>query len=121
MSKQDLTLLELATMSHTPLPWRVVDNGNGTLSIGAEEDGGECRPARVNGNAIEEPYATITRANADFIVLACNAHEKLLEACKRLLAYDESGTNRPGSADGQKLLDAIQMARNAIAKMETTT
>ena len=64
---------------HTPLPWAV----NGPVYQEDDTDcvsvfsGGEAekRPLRAQGDNPKQALA-----NADFIVLACNAHDDLLEA-----------------------------------------
>ena len=67
--------------AHTPGPWSVRDNENGTLGIDAKEpDGTYCQPARINGNADDRVYGPVTRANAQLIAAA----PELLEACKIL-------------------------------------
>lgn len=57
---------------HTPGPWRIGDAG---LTVFGPP----------NGNPSPETVAPCkTRANAAFIVKACNGYEDLLEACKFL-------------------------------------
>jgi len=65
-------------MSHTPTPWRIGKNG-GVVSDSAEGlviNGAFGKEAveYYGGNLICE---SVTRANAEFIVEACNAHERL--------------------------------------------
>lgn len=55
-------------------------------------------------------WAREQKANAAFIVRACNAHEALLEACKAMLAY----VPRDGTAER----DVREMAESAIALAE---
>lgn len=56
---------------HTPGPWTVRNNENGTLGIDAKEtDGSYCQPARINGDAYDEVYGPVTRANARLIAAA---------------------------------------------------
>jgi hypothetical protein len=99
----------MSETQHTPGPWHVIDNGNGTLSIGAKEpDGTPCQPARVNGNAQEEPWATVTKANARLIAAA----PALLEACRDLVQAYDVGMGK--SAVGVR----IDIARAAIALAE---
>lgn len=108
---------------HTPGPWHVIENPNGTLGIGAKEpDGSDCRPAQINGTAVEEPWASVTWANARLIAAAPD----LLEACKRLLAYanrysDEMrkiGRGADQLGDDADSVSVAGMARAAIAKAQ---
>ncbi len=79
--------------THTPGPWKIRENLNGTLGIDAHEpDGDPCQPCRINGNAVDEPYASVTWANARLIATAPD----LLEACRGLM------TNLKGSMDFAK-------------------
>ena len=62
------------------------------------------------------------KANAQFIVQACNAHDELLEACKTMLKYEWGfkqffeGTNY---AELQEKADKLtNMLQHAIAKTE---
>ena len=73
---------------HTPGPWTVRENENGTLGIDAKEsDGTYCQPARINGNADDEVYGLETRANARLIA----SSPDLLAACAGLLDFLEAG------------------------------
>ncbi len=102
----------MSESKHTPVPWSVRDNENGTLVINATEpDGSPCQPARINGNADDEVYGPVTRANAEFIVRACNAHDDLLEACKAIVHAANMGDSAMGGV-------AATLAGFAIAKAE---
>lgn len=77
-----------------PRPLFVVAKGNPRRIIG---------PVGLVGNSINE-------ADAAFIVLACNAHDELLAACKELLCvFVEGGTRL-------ERLDAIRHTNAAIDK-----
>lgn len=76
---------------HTPLPWHVARNDFGTWEIGLSEgyedagggvcgcgENGEYLRVTVSGNNAEH--------DAEFIALACNSHDRVLEA---LMVADE--------------------------------
>ena len=63
---------------HTPTPWRVGDAG--TTIFGPKRDA----PSPVTVAALKEAGGAY-RANAQFIVTACNAHEGLVAACGFML------------------------------------
>jgi hypothetical protein len=97
-----------------------VDNENGTLSIGAyESDGSDCRPASVNGDADNEPWALVTRANAAFIVLAVNCHNELVEALRPFAAID-TGRAIAGQLRPDQWIDSVTTARIVLARAEAT-
>ncbi len=73
-------------MTHTPTPWKKVD----VWSIIATQIKGKPLVATAGCDTQVEKDERI--ANAEFIVLACNCHDELLEACKA--AYER------GNSDG---------------------
>jgi len=94
-------------IAHTPgpmysvLPWHLgphyrtdIMNRNGFVA--------ECRPMMT----------PLAEANAEFIVRACNSHEELLAALKRLAARAEREMVDPID------VDEIQSAKAAIKKAE---
>ncbi len=92
---------------HTPGPWTIRDNENGTLGIDATEpDGTPCQPARINGDATDSVYGPVTRANARLIAAAPD----LLEACKEMATWIEQ--------NGEARQSAWQKGAAAIAKAE---
>lgn len=78
-------------VKHTPGPWRALEFGE-TISID-QTPNGEKNSLCVSGVAFINPRGNSNagipsaqdRANARFIVRACNSHEELLEACKLAL------------------------------------
>lgn len=85
---------------HTPGPWKVRDNKNGTLGIDAfEPDGTPCQPARINGDADDDIYGPATRANANLIAAAPD----LLTTAKELNVVSAAAMramkNHPGCWD----------------------
>jgi hypothetical protein len=66
-------------MAHTPTPWKVI---GGTIILSGDERKrwiGEVPPSASDFGDFEED-----RANARFIVIACNTHDELLVALKNL-------------------------------------
>ena len=65
---------------HTPTPWEVSDQPamrKGVIWFHRIYCRGTLAPARGRGSTPEE-----AKANAEFIVLACNAHAPLVAACE---------------------------------------
>lgn len=91
---------------HTPVPWFSLSGGYISASVGP--DWYSKLVARTQ-SAIEEDG----RANAAFIVRACNAHDDLLEACKEAAEWLESGANGDAWA-----LAPAKTLRAAIARAE---
>jgi hypothetical protein len=95
---------------HTPGPWTVRDNKNGTLGIDAKEpDGTYCQPARVNGDADDPVYGPTTRANARLIAAAPD----LLAACKEWAEIWQPGMKH--TKHWMRLVDAINKAEGGVA------
>ena len=98
---------------HTPEPWRIwrdADPKEPLQIIGMETDF-VCTIAMENTNA---------RANAAFIVKACNAHADLLAALRSLLPFAQSEKLASHQSFGcfETRETAINRARAAINKME---
>ena len=68
-------------MKHTQLPWRVEETRNPeSIMIQAADDWVESYPLIVNIAHVLGGEAGTIKANAEFIVKACNTHAELLEA-----------------------------------------
>lgn len=70
-------------MEHTELPWEVSDQramGKGVIWFHRIYCRGTLAPARGCGATPEE-----AKANAEFIVLSCNYHQNLIDACENML------------------------------------
>lgn len=99
---------------HTPTPWRIVETNLGLAIVGADIEDLAALPQGKWGPGSAEQK----KANADFIVRACNAHDDLLAALETLLAdaeahaYARFGVD-PGATDEP---EANKIARAAIAK-----
>ena len=76
-------------MSHTPGPWRISRESNGHAYISSPCDIGndEWWEFASVVTKVEGRVDKIGKANAAFIVKACNLHEELVEALKGLLPY----------------------------------
>ena len=70
---------------HTPTPWQA-------WHVHRAHTGFRCAVNAINEHSTEQvgvcygADVTIVRANAEFIVRACNAHDKLVEALESLVA-----------------------------------
>ena len=87
-------------MKHTPLPWSFEKHTAGASIKGS----GKEWIATLQISFVDDIEA---KANAEFIVRACNSHYDLLEACKKVI--NNWGNLHP--KDRQQL-------RNAVAKAE---
>ena len=98
---------------HTPVPWvkRVHELGiKGTDIYGVDDTFITSVGDYSSKNSFSEQ-----RANAEFIVLACNNHEKLLEACKK--ALESLNTYEPCVAEKQQQ-EVRLLLRYLIKKVE---
>ena len=93
---------------HTPTPWKWIEGSDGEFSIEAEND------AKTLAMSIEK------ETDAAFIVLACNAHEELVELAKMV---KETLGLIPAFGDdlGEQISKAelgvlVNLAKKAIAK-----
>lgn len=95
---------------HTPGPWIGSYEPMGTPEIIARdgESIGVCWPGQVSMERAE--------ANRDFIVLACNTHYELLEACKETVRILEDKEFPAPIAF--TLIAYIKQMKDAIAKAE---
>ena len=89
-------------MSHTPTPWR--------SSFPSYVIGGGIKICQLKGIYINNPNR---EADAEFIVRACNSHDELLEACEKLVAWDN------GHGNDELYTDACEIAKRAIAKTQS--
>ena len=90
---------------HSPSPWEIVTMDNGKYGW-IEDSTGE----QVMGLGTLR-YSINPEITADFIVRACNAHEELLEAMKKVegMIYD---------SDCKTARDAAEILQAVIAKAE---
>lgn len=66
---------------HTPLPWEALKGG--PIVHQRESDGYVYVADTDVCTNVYHPSRDLIKANAEFIVKACNCHDDLLEACKR--------------------------------------
>lgn len=109
-------------MSHTPTPWRVGINDGAIVADKPESPidarGGEELMKAYGGYVVCE---SCTPEDARFIVEACNAHERLLEAANQALeALDIHPAKTNGFAPRQSKIRAAakRKLRDAIALCE---
>jgi len=70
---------------HTPLPWKVYyAKNNGQLILGTGEESGQAIQSHNGAFWRDEAEA---KANAEFVVKACNSHYELLEALESVKEY----------------------------------
>lgn len=107
---------ESHTMKHTPTPWHIVNRS--TLSK-FTADWREIGPNVIMATSFDRTRdgetethcgVKINEANADFIVLACNNHDRLLASLKQLIPILEIGEDVP--------MYIVKEARQAIASVE---
>jgi len=94
---------------HTPLPWHVVTIDGSIGSVEAS-DGSAVAQAQMRGT-LRCPDNDERRANAEFIVRACNSHGDLLEALEMLMPLEPSRYESDSYDRGM-----WENARAAIAK-----
>lgn len=105
-------------IKHTPLPWNLKNHHDQNVIYGLENN--QCTMefcvAVVN---CDDRTNSENKANAEFIVRACNAHYQLLEALKALCGMQVKGHDLIDrlqfSQEGRIVLDKIEAA---IAKAE---
>ena len=103
---------------HTPTPWKYDPTWNlitadcGMIEVAACHTGERMRFKKNKGET--------AKANAEFIVKACNSYDDMLEALKAIFAYDwhdalddEHGENESNEAK------VLKKVRAAIVKAET--
>jgi hypothetical protein len=91
-------------MNHTPTPWKA-----DLRAIIPVPDPCEIAASILTEDGETEIGHVFNKANTEFIVRACNAHEDLQEAVRNLL-YIHPGT--------PKYQDAVDFAHRALAKAE---
>lgn len=96
---------------HTPLPWR---RRGDEIAIDTGKIGGRKQIAKMIPGFGPKGLSPTSKANAEFIVRACNAYDDLLAACKSLVASAPIQVMR----DDHPYAVALTMARAAIRKHE---
>jgi len=96
-------------VKHTATPWKgdiIVDGALETAVIyGANPDDLDevCRMA--------SPELAIDKANRDFIVTACNAHDELVAVCERTLSWLTSYHGHGADKVYKQMRDALENAK----------
>lgn len=106
------------TATHTPTPWLVSDFDYTTVYAEIEDGDFHQEPGicSCDGEAIAKiEDRDVRRANAAFIVRACNAYDELVAALRE---YDDAFTeaNFSVQSDRMRMRKAIIQARAALAK-----
>lgn len=101
------------TKPATPLPWDWMSN---------DKEGGAGIVVLRSDGQIEEVAADATRADAAYIVHACNAYPRLVAALRevRLIAeaVDRSYCNTPREYRNKTLADAVEIANSLLRELE---
>ena len=106
-------------MSHTPTPWHIAGDGPewGIYSGTQTEKGGWVNSEQVlpffDCDLKQGMHGKRHVKDGDFIVLACNAHDQLLEACEDCADFMGSVAGTERVSDSFKA--ALHAARAAIA------
>ena len=97
----------------TPGPWKV---------LGGNTIGTSYRPIATidRGFTGDDKMDAETRANAAFIVMACNAHDDLLAACEALVMFSFSFDTRD-QANGAYRGEVRNLQKQAIAAIAKAT
>jgi hypothetical protein len=99
---------------HTPGPWYVTISGLGVATTPRRATANICDLV-CDFTGISEDTEDEALANAEFIVRACNSHEKLLEACK----WAAKSPHHPTCPqDGQHCNCHVGAAQTAIGEAE---
>jgi hypothetical protein len=99
----------MSNRAHTALPWKGTDSGTGIFSAG-EPLGKNKIIAICTCDAVSRPRDE-NKANAAFIISACNSHYQLLAALENLVkVIGFADINDPGISTDEAL-KAMQNAR----------
>jgi hypothetical protein len=110
----------LAVTGHTPLPWTVQSND----PYGDVYVYGRGRKQGRHKQLVAQVWSGVDRstevatANADFIVLACNAHDELVAALRGLNETTERYIAAPSIDHMNALTEGLRFARAALAKVQ---
>ena|ERR1019366_2409143 len=97
------------TTDHTPIPWRIdpFSDDQTTAITGPGEDDHVC------GIHHDDGPTALTKANAAFILTACNVHDDAVAACQAWVEYfDELQSQNPGDplAEARELYHGKRIA-----------
>jgi hypothetical protein len=99
---------------HTPMPWRVYKNTDGTKLVGiGDADGIGILDAGFGVWAWNDPEGI---ANAEKVVRAVNAHDDLVRAVDELLEIEDARMAIGVFISNAAAQDRIDRARAALAK-----
>lgn len=111
----------MSEQKHTSGPWQVMNEYDGANIVIANVDGETfsdgtstfsfdfvCDTLPDDGDGSRSPE--IARANAAFIVRACNAHDDLVASLRDLLRLHEAHHNHPDHAKARRVLQRVEAA-----------
>ena len=102
-------------MNHTPGPWEFApgyDNTDGDLSLGGIIGADGTHIVRVWNDQDN------AKADAQFIITACNAHEELVSIVEKLSRLTPSSEGLGGHAPLSAFIQLASDARKALATIE---
>lgn len=110
---------ETKQATHTPVPWHIEEDGDALwIHDALNATIADVPPSMVMMDGGDYELTDEDRANAEFIVRACNAHDDLLAACEQALAYfaviEKANRGKTWPAHSEKVNADIMRA--AIAK-----
>lgn len=111
----------MTKQQHTPTPYAMRDDNPDLIVLGETEPSGWVNIQRINpdgtpstiASAYGEPYE-INKANAEFIVTACNAHDELVAALETAVAEMVTLAPRLTPAYRRNIDAAIAKCRAAL-------
>ncbi len=106
-------------MTHTPGPWKFYEAKTTAMLDDLKDE--EKRTFRIYadsfGMTVHHVATGIIEANAELIVRACNSHDELLEALKRLVLAFDVGDMKHTTLNGRGYV-ALDESRAAITNAE---
>ncbi len=83
-------------MEHTKLPWRVEPLNSGGLIVSTADphNDGSNEVCEINGHWV---HKHVQEGNAEFIVKACNNHERLVDALQRITKIETNYQELPST------------------------
>ena len=107
----------MSKTEHTPTPYTVYAKGTTiAIDIGATPTGKNPCIVHWTGFDANDLSAARDKANADFIVLACNSHAALVEALEECITEDGACclAHNDKATMKQRLSHITEIARNAL-------
>jgi hypothetical protein len=110
----DVEELTTPNKKHTPTPWKIDQY---ETVVGTTDEAFEIASCWTANSGIHKDFKEC-RANAEFIVRACNAHDNLVRALRSTLDHVAVPFAKRDAAWGRKGNEIFVQARAALAKAE---